>query len=141
MTNTAPPPVFLAKNRPVSKKAQLQNQKDRFLTQQRLLGFDSTRCQARVVLNEIFGDSLTGAKMLTLAEICCFKLNLYLDREARRRKSVLLKWFEENLAVIKEFLTNHIVIATEENQLLGNPRTIAKLKQYEQEEARNTTTQ
>ena len=132
-------PNALVAKRAASKKSRLQNQKDRFLTHQRLLGFDSTHCQARVVLHEIFGDSLTGAKMLTLAEICCFKLNLYLDREARRRKCVLLKWFEENLAVIKDFLTDHIVIVTTENQLLGNAQTIAKLRQYEQEDAAKAT--
>jgi hypothetical protein len=51
-----------------------------------------------------FGTGLTHCELLCLAEVVAFNLNLTLDREAKRRKSCLVKWFDGHLSQISPFL-------------------------------------
>jgi len=103
-----------------STKGATQNHKDRVLTDLRLRDFDATRCPAMLLLSELFGKSLNAKDLESLAETCATHLCLYLDREAKRRKSVLLKWFDENLQVLEPFLRAHVVVETKCQDLLGS---------------------
>jgi hypothetical protein len=110
-----------------------QNEKDRFLTALRLKDFDPNRSAAHSLLAELFGQKINGTDLVSLAETCAVCLNLYLDREAKRRKPVLMKWFDENIDAIRPFLRDHVVIENSSRELLGSGRAIEKLRRKRQE--------
>jgi hypothetical protein len=113
--NVRPPPG----RRPLT-----QNEKDRLLTQQRLLGFDPETCTAKVFLTRPYGPNINGRDLVSLAETCAFYLNIYLDREARRRTAVLWKWFDENLHILTPFLQDRVVVETRNHGMIGNKAAI-----------------
>jgi hypothetical protein len=51
-----------------------------------------------------FGKNLKQPELLSMANVLAGNANIKLDRDAKRRKAVLLKWFEENWAVIQPYL-------------------------------------
>jgi hypothetical protein len=46
---------------------------------------------------------------VSIADLVAKKLDIRLDRDARRRKAVMIKWFNENWEVIEPLL-RHIVL-------------------------------
>jgi hypothetical protein len=111
-----------------SRKSANQNQKDRLLTQYRLRDFDPDHCRAKPLLTRLFGENINGTDLTSLAETCSHCLDIYLDREARRRKSVLWKWFDENLAVIAPFLRDRVVVETRGHQLIGSAAAVQSVR-------------
>jgi hypothetical protein len=109
-------------------KATTQNLKDRILTEMRLKDFDPEHCPAATLLTRLFGTTINATDLVRLAETCAFCLDIYLDREARRRKSVLLKWFDENLQAIGPFLSEHIVVENKSQELLGSGQAVERLQ-------------
>ena len=70
----------------------------------RLSGFNP---KDNIVWHEItqrFGASIKQPELLSIATVLAQNANVKLDRDAKRRKSVLIKWFEENWAAIHPFL-------------------------------------
>jgi hypothetical protein len=94
----------------------------------RLRNFDSENCPAMVLLTELFGTAINATDLVSLAETCSYYLDIYLDREAKRRKSVLLKWFDENLLQLGPFLREHVVVETRSRELLGSGDAVEKLQ-------------
>ena len=70
----------------------------------RMNGFDS---KDNPVWNEIsrrFGSNIKQGELTNIAKVIAESAQIKLDRDAKRRKSVLLKWFDENWAEIQPFL-------------------------------------
>jgi hypothetical protein len=120
-----------------NRKSATQNQKDKLLTHYRLRDFDPDQCPAKILLTELFGENINGIDLASLAETCAFCLDLYLDREARRRKSVLWKWFDENMAVIDPFLRNRVVIETRKKDLIGAETPVQAMQSIRTTDARS----
>lgn len=60
-----------------------------------------------VVWHEItqrFGANIKQPELLSIANVLAQNAGIKLDRDAKRRKSVLIKWFEENWNAIQPFL-------------------------------------
>ena len=102
-----------------------QNCKDHLLTKARIVNFDWSKCQARGFLVSIFGEYINGSGLLRLAQVISEELRIYLDREATRRKTVLYKWFDENLDLIEPFVRSCIVIETRSGRLVGDPEPLS----------------
>ena len=51
-----------------------------------------------------FGVNVKHAELVSIASVLANSANIRLDREAKRRKTVLVKWFEENFSAIQPFL-------------------------------------
>lgn len=66
----------------------------------RLSNFDYARSAAWKIIKQKGWDNLNQKELLSIASILAEKCNLTLDREAKRRKPILVKWFDENLNVI-----------------------------------------
>jgi hypothetical protein len=49
-------------------------------------------------------DGLTHAELLSVAQVLVNKLSIPVDREAKRRKCILVKWFDEHLEDIRPLL-------------------------------------
>jgi hypothetical protein len=70
----------------------------------RLRGFNPHESVAWADIRRRFGDSLNQAELRSLAEVIGSEVGIKVDREAKRRKEVLIKWFDENYGVIQGVL-------------------------------------
>jgi hypothetical protein len=70
----------------------------------RLNGFVFKDSPAWQMISRRFGENLNQMELLSLAQVLSARLNLKIDREAKRRKEVLIKWYDENFRAISEIL-------------------------------------
>jgi hypothetical protein len=70
----------------------------------RLDGFNPKDNDVWRAITGKFGATLKQPELLSIARILSANANIKLDRDAKRRKSVLVKWFEENWSSISPFL-------------------------------------
>jgi hypothetical protein len=59
-----------------------------------------------------YGSRISQQELVSIAEAAAHQMNLRVDRDARRRKIVMIKWFEENWPMIFPVL-NWIVLDTQ----------------------------
>jgi hypothetical protein len=71
---------------------------------QRLEGFNPRENQAWKEITRRFGSSIKQPELVSMAKVLATHAKLKVDRDAQRRKTVLLKWFEENWAAVQPFL-------------------------------------
>jgi len=69
---------------------------ERERVQRRVDGFDWQKSPAWIQLSRMYGPKLKQDELVSIAEVLAQKLQIRLDRDARRRKIVMIKWFEEN---------------------------------------------
>jgi hypothetical protein len=53
----------------------------------------------------IFGPDLKQEELVSIAELIAKRLDIRLDRDARRRKIVMVKWFDENWTAVEPLLS------------------------------------
>lgn len=70
----------------------------------RVSGFNARESVAWKGLTEKFGDKLTHEELISIAELIANAANIKLDRDAKRRKVVLIKWFEEHWQSVQPYL-------------------------------------
>ncbi|OHT05398.1 hypothetical protein TRFO_06001 [Tritrichomonas foetus] len=70
----------------------------------RLNGFNPKDNPAWREITQRFGNNIKQPELLSIATVLANNASLKLDRDAKRRKSVLIKWFEENWSAIQPFL-------------------------------------
>jgi hypothetical protein len=70
----------------------------------RLNGFNWKESQAWRHLSFQFGPTLTQGELVSIAELIAPHAGVTLDRDARRRKMVMLKWFGEHWTMIQPLL-------------------------------------
>lgn len=81
---------------------------ERYRVNKRLGKFNYKNCSSYKILKEIFGPKRSKSELLSVATCLCLEIpNLKIDREAKRRKCVLIKWFHDNFAVIRPHLKNY----------------------------------
>lgn len=96
----------------------VKSSSDKKKVQQILKGFDPNISEAVMYLKTKYGD-LKQYEYLQIAEYCTEKIpSLTLDRESKRRKEVLLKWYHDNFFILKPILDN-IVVENENHELFG----------------------
>lgn len=66
----------------------------------RIANFDQNKSEAWKVLSIMYGDQIRQDELISIAEFVSAELNLYIDRDAKRRKCILIKWFDENWSKI-----------------------------------------
>ena len=69
----------------------------------RLNGFGFQNSPSWSIISSRWGDNLSQTELLGIATILCTKTGLKVDREAKRRKDVLVKWFDENFHIIQRY--------------------------------------
>lgn len=95
------------------------NEIERKRVDARLNGFVYKNSAAWQVITEKYGDNLNQAELLSLAEVIAAQLNLKVDREAKRRKEVLVKWYDEHLPEIMNLLPLIVLEDKEGNKFEG----------------------
>jgi hypothetical protein len=82
---------------------------ERERVQKRVDGFNWKRSTAWKHLSAAYGPSLKHEELVSIADLAAKKLGIRLDRDARRRKIVMIKWFEENWAVLEPLLSKIVL--------------------------------
>lgn len=77
--------------------------------QNRINGFHWKNSQAWAVLSCLYGDRTTQAELVEIARLVSQKAGITLDRDAQRRKIVIIKWFEENLPIVQPLLPSIVL--------------------------------
>ena len=105
-----------------------QNESERKKIDERLRGFSLNESKAWKAICEKFGPNLNQSELLSIAEVLCSEVNhtqrntpLKVDREAKRRKEVLIKWFDENYPDIQPYLKT-IVLEDENGEIIDSRR-------------------
>jgi hypothetical protein len=70
----------------------------------RLSGFNPKDAGVWRELSRRFGTNVNQPELVSIATVLAQSANIKLDRDAKRRKAVLIKWFEENWTEIAPFL-------------------------------------
>lgn len=81
---------------------------------ERISGFDPKNNIAWRTLTDRLGSNLTQRELLSIAKLVSQEANIKLDRDAQRRKIVLIKWFVENWEFVEPRLSD-IVLETDLN--------------------------
>lgn len=81
---------------------------ERKRVKKRMANFDRKDSQAWKFLSLIYGPQIKQDKLISIAEYVASCLKIYIDRDARRRKSVLIKWFDENWNRIAPFFKIYV---------------------------------
>jgi hypothetical protein len=68
----------------------------------RLGSFHSKSSTAWAEIVKRFGDGLNQTELLSIAQVLGWMLDIRVDREAKRRKEVLVKWFDEHWSAISD---------------------------------------
>jgi hypothetical protein len=89
---------------PPAPKRQTTLSEERERVQRRVEGFDWQKSHTWLQLSCFYGPKLKQDELVSIAGICAQKLDIRLDRDARRRKVVMIKWFEENWFRIRQIL-------------------------------------
>jgi len=82
----------------------------------RLGGFDSKENHVWEELSKRFGADIKRGELTNIAILLSETLKIKLDRDAKRRKCVLLKWFDENWEMIYPLLDYVILDDLPENR-------------------------
>lgn len=105
-----------------------QNESERKKIDERLRGFSLNESKAWKSICEQFGPNLNQSELLSIAEVLCLEVNqtqrnlpLKVDREAKRRKEVLIKWFDENYTDLQPHLKT-IVLEDENGEIIDSRR-------------------
>jgi hypothetical protein len=79
----------------------VQTTQERYKIDQRIANFAYEKSTAWEEIRKRSWDRLTQAELLSIAQLLGNKLGVQIDREAKRRKRVLVKWFEEHLGDLR----------------------------------------
>lgn len=102
-------------SRHVSTKIQCPNNllcglnEEKLRVAERLHGFNPKNNLVTNYLSQRFGKHIKHTELLSIANILSSNTNIKLDRDAKRRKAVLLKWFEEHWVFLCPYI-NFIVL-------------------------------
>ena len=80
----------------------------------RMTGFDLKENHIWEELSRRFGSTIKRGELTNIAQVLADTANIKLDRDAKRRKSVLLKWFDEHWDTIYPLL-DYVVLSDTEN--------------------------
>ena len=93
-----------------------QTEIERRRVDKRLKGFVVKDSRAWKEICSHYGPNLNQIELLSIAEVMGHLLHIRVDREAKRRKEVLIKWFDENIDAIVPMMDR--VVPEDKN---GNP--------------------
>lgn len=88
----------------------------------RLSNFDVKNSNIVAELYKRFGSDIRHKELLAVADVVSQKAEIKIDRDAKRRKKVLFKWFEENWELIHPLLD---FVVLEEPNKVSEPETIS----------------
>lgn len=85
-------------------KQEISTEKDR--VKQKLAGFDARQSPACIYINSHFGADIHQQTLCKFAKKIAKKRQIILDRDSKRRKTLLLKWFHDHWDLIRTDFEN-----------------------------------
>ena len=82
----------------------------------RMNGFDPKDNRVWSEIANRFGANVKQGELTNIAQVIAAHAGIKLDRDAKRRKGVLLKWFDENWEKITPFLDYVILASSDEEE-------------------------
>ena len=82
---------------------QPEGNKEKERISNRLNGFDPKNNFVWKEITQKFGSNIKQQELLSIATVIADKAKIKLDRDAKRRKTVLIKWFQENWDAIHPY--------------------------------------
>jgi hypothetical protein len=80
--------------------------------------FDAYSCRAWVRLTKKYGPTISHNNLLSLAHVVSVHTKLPLLRESKRRKDMLIKWFEDNIDLVWPFIEAKIRISDDNGEII-----------------------
>lgn len=77
---------------------------DKAKVRQILSDFDPNKSEAWKTITDLFGHNIKQPPLLEIARIVAEHVGIAVTRQARRRKSVLIKWYDDNWSYIKPYI-------------------------------------
>ncbi|OHT13120.1 hypothetical protein TRFO_16881 [Tritrichomonas foetus] len=93
--------IYRLENREEDLERQTAN--ERLKIGERLKDYDYEKSEAWRAIKSLGWDSLNQKELLSVAYVISNKCGAVIDREAKRRKAILVKWFDENLEAIQPY--------------------------------------
>lgn len=93
-----------------SRSQAIQKEYEKLLLEDKLTHFNPSTSEAWKKLTSKYGEKLNHAELKCLAQVISANLDIELSRETKRRKNMLIKWFDENLNKIWPFIEEHIEV-------------------------------
>ena len=108
-----------------------QCQKEKELNRIRLLGWSLEYSPANNYLTARF-PKFNKNILEDLAKVVSIQLQIPLDREAQRNKTICIKWFDEHFSLIKPFLESCLCVLDEKFQPFGvqTPESLEIINMY-----------
>lgn len=83
-----------------------------------LLDFDYIESKAWTKLASKYGSKVNFDELLRLAEILSNHLNIQLSRCYKRRKEMLIKWYDDNLNTLWPYIEGHITVTLTNGRII-----------------------
>jgi len=100
----APPPTVFSPSYPIPPIVNGDSPSEKARIRNRLAGFKPKESPVWEYMTDRFGAEMNQSKLLALAEMISTQLSIPLDRDAKRRKTVLIKWYHDNWAMILPYI-------------------------------------
>ena len=97
-----------------------QNEYERYVNDLRIKRFNEKEPVSYQTLCSLLGEKPSQQELLSLAQVLSAKLNIPLDREAVRRKKILIIWFDEHFAKIEPFMRENVLIVDKNGNAVGH---------------------
>ncbi|KAK8857752.1 hypothetical protein M9Y10_016162 [Tritrichomonas musculus] len=91
------------------KERRFQDKYERSVIQEKLENFDYKKSKAWLKLTSKFGDKVNHKLLLSIAHLVSKQFNIELCREYKRRKEMLIKWFDENIDTVWPYVNDNLV--------------------------------
>ena len=102
----------------------------------RMNGFDAKDNRVWAEIARRFGPTVKQGELTNIAQVIANHAGIKLDRDAKRRKCVLLKWFDENWEKIQPFL-DYVILASDDEDEAALANKLAEKQNGEQTAADN----
>ena len=73
-------------------------------------GFVPLQSRAWKFLGQTFGTRISKEELVSLGQVVAHELDIELVREYKRRKDTMIKWFDEHLDEVREFMEHRVRI-------------------------------
>ena len=103
----------------LNKATAFQQAHEKFVVETKLKNFDLASSRAWAKLTARFGPKITQEELLSLAQICSIHTQIDLHREFKRRKKMLIIWFEEHFETVWPFIENSLIITDKDHKIIN----------------------
>jgi hypothetical protein len=103
----------------------LQVEYERQFVEKNRQGFDPHTCRAWVLLTKKYGPTIPHNNLLSLANVVSIHMKLPLLRESKRRKDMLIRWFDDNIDCVWPFIETKIRISDDSGKLIDYDTSVA----------------